>query len=456
MSRDATDRSSGRRPSVEQLYAQLDDADPATLDRARSVAGTDADSWYLQTLAFGGAWLSAIFLAMTLVSLAGLLGVPDEIAEYWTTWSVAGAALLTGGLRLDATHGDNRFFGHFAGALAVAGLGCLTIGATLFGEALFIDLLGWEIDNWFGVALAGLLAVATLRTAVALRDRRDQGRVFPQLAFATSALGQGLAMVSAQGAYEQIWPETYHVSWSALLIAEASAAAVLYRYFDSDFHRFLTSLAVSLLAVAALFDVTGGVGRPTDDGLPRPLFESLLATVFALETAVVALVFSPSRWMPLSTQLSFRPVGYACALSIAALSSELFLLEFADIAYLWPYRGAVAAALIYLIYGAVHTSDSSALEPAIWGAGATLVLAVVSTPGVLVGLMLLFVGVWRLQGWFFTLGIVTLGFHLVVFYYLMELTLFDKSLMLMATGAVLLALRSWFARRSWYATETSL
>ncbi|MFB6374059.1 MAG: DUF4401 domain-containing protein [Bradymonadaceae bacterium] len=73
----------------------------------------------------------------------------------------------------------------------------------------------------------------------------------------------------------------------------------------------------------------------------------------------------------------------------------------------------------------------------------------------LVGTLLVFIGVWRSQGWFFALGILALGFHLVVFYYLMELTLFDKSLMLMATGAILLALRAWFVRRPWYTPEAA-
>ena len=441
-------------PDIRELYDRLADegtveADDlsATVERAEALADRDDDPWYLHALSSGGAWLSALFLGLMLVGLAKLLGLPDALVEHWLTWMVLGAASLGTAIQLDDAFGDHLFVSHFAGAMGVGGLGSVLGGLVLFGHTLFDDYLDLAADDlWIGLWIAPLAAIC-LVGAIRLHRARGHRRFDAQLVFAAAIAAQGLALVAGNVLIEAYASGTLDFPVLATLLVEGLVAAVLYVYYDSDFHRFLSALAVHLLAVAAIFDVAGGW-----HGL-EPAGAVALAALFALETAIVALVFSPGRWLSLSTRLALRPLGFASALVVVGLASELFLLEVAEVGALWPYRGALAAALIALTYGTVDASDSPDLEPALWGAGATVLLAVVSTPGVLASLMLLFIGLWRQRGSFLALGTIALGFHLIVFYYLMEITLFDKSLMLMATGAILLALREWFRRRPWYATE---
>lgn len=443
-------------PTLEWLFERLEAEGRSggdRLERARSTLRDDSPTWYFQALSFGGAWLSAGFIGLIVTSALGLCGFPADVLEHWFPWMFLGAGLLVGGIWLDGEYGESLFFGHFAGALGVAGLAGVAVGLALLGEVVLVDWLGVELESWLGVALYAGLSVSLLVTAVSLHRRADGGGLFGQLAFATSAAGQVIAVIAGQGLHGQIWPDAYEFSWAAGLLAESAAATVLYWRVESDFHRFVLGAAVNVLAVGAVFDATGDASW-SDEGMRR-VRRYLLVTLFALQHAVTTAAFTPNRWLPLSSRLFLRPLGYACALAIAALSSELFLLEMAEVGALWPFSGTVAVALVAMIYGAVDASEATYLEPAFWGAAAAVVLAVVSTPGVLVGLLLVGYGLWRARGWFFALGLVALGFHLVVFYYLMEVTLFEKSLMLMATGGLLLAVRIWFVQRPWYTPDTT-
>ena len=257
------------------------------------------------------------------------------------------------------------------------------------------------------------------------RWRGDQGVFSHQLSLACSLVGQGLLI---GGSAEQFGIATAFGVYTG-------AAVVLFFLFPTMIHRFLMAFGSMSLAAAAINDLN---------------IESTYAGLFAVEMALVCATFSEDRWLPARLKLALRPLGYAAAMSLIWISSDFFLREFAGLANTWAYRGIAAAGLVFLVYQASRHASRRSMGPAAWGAGATVALAVVSTPGIIVSLTIIFVGLWRQARSMLTLGVLALGYYLFAFYYSMKLDLWSKSFVLIASGAVLLALRWWFARNPWF------
>lgn len=441
------------RPTVRDWIDRLrergwvDESDlPSLEDRIEEAVGTD-DSMVVRAVVFGGAWLSAYFVGLLVAGLAALIGLPPDIVEHWAFWLVAGAGVSELARRLDGGFGDGDFVEHLAGAFGVAGLVGLAVGVGMLGVSIWEDVLRVQ-DPAPSFAL-WLAPMAALCLAAVARDVFGRDRSYlQQLTFATSVIGQviavGIVYLMADASTTGM-PDSVHF---LAMTTEAGLAAWLYGVYDNWLHRFVSAAAVVMFALIGIFDAWGPIGAIFEPG-GRVVF----AVLFGLLTVGFTVVFAPMGRMDRALQWRLRPVGYVCALGIALLSSELLLVEVVGSEAMWPYRGVLAAAAVVFVYGAVDSAEFDTLEPAAWGAGTAVVLAVVSTPGVMAGLTILAAGLWHGRRDFRWLGFVTLGFHLVVFYYLMEITLFDKSLMLMGTGAALVALRVWFVRRPWYRLE---
>jgi len=412
-------------------------------ERARDLSGVDDEPLHLRALSFVGAWVSALFASLALSSCVALAGFPEVLVESGVAWGLIGASVLGLALYADSAVEGSMFRSHFVAAVGVSGLGVATGGFAIFGY----ESLGSGVWIW-----AGLLAAGVLGAGLAAHRRGPDRPLYAHLAFAASFLGQMLAVWAGIEMWSSFGNGREVPILSIAFAVQGSLAALLYRHFDSELHRFATAFVACSLAVWGLVDL--GAGGFELDGLRLDApFGAVLAVEFAAMYGVVAVVFAPGAHASLRTKVYLRPLAYACAVTIAWMSSESLLVELVGAQSLWPYRGAAATALIFCGYAVVDSADDPPVEPAVCGAAATVVLAVVSTTGVLTGLLISLIGLWREEGRTLVLGLVVLGHHLVAFYYLMEISLFDKSLMLMATGLVVLGFRAWMVRRPWYAAE---
>jgi hypothetical protein len=302
---------------------------------------------------------------------------------------------------------------------AIAGAGAWLTAVALVGFLSCSSLVHLE-----GVA-PYLWGVLFLGLGVGVHWSTDDANVYgTQFALASSLTGQALV---AGGLAESL-------GIGAAWVVQSGLAAGLYAFYPRSEHRLLSVLAAFGLGMSAC--VEGGI-------------EVGLIAIFGIETVLIAAIFAPDRTIPLWLKFHARPLGYASALGAVGLGSELFLTTIADVEHLWPYRGLAAAALIYLVYRSVASAEHEVLEPAAWAGGAIALLSVVSTPGLLVALLVLYIGVWRGISSLIALGIVALGYHLWELYYTLSMTLWTKSWMMIASGGILLALRWWFRRRPW-------
>jgi hypothetical protein len=254
---------------------------------------------------------------------------------------------------------------------------------------------------------------------------RDADIFFNQLALAASLVGQ---VVLVGALWQQLGlPAAAGVYGTAVVVP-------LFLLYRGGVHRFLSALAALTLGSAAFVDL----------GLPAGQ-----TVLFGVELLIVALVFAGRGLVPLKWRVPLRPIGYAATVTAVWTSSELFLLDYLKLETLALHSGLVAAVLVYLAYEAVREGGTQWLEAAFWGGGAAVALSVVSTPGLLVAMAVLFLGIWRGETALGALGVVALGYYLWAFYYSLEMTLLGKSAVLVASGLVLLALRAWFALRPW-------
>ncbi len=431
--------------TTRQLYRRLaaegevdeDDLDE-TVERVHRVTGASSESWYLRAFAFVGAWISAVFAFVVLVAGAKWLDIPEDLIEYWPSWVVFGGMFLGVAHWIGERGEESVFFSQVAAVVAGTGLGLVVGGGYVGAEELFRN------SDW--VAQLGI-ALGCFGGAVVTYARREERSFYGQLALFASAFGYWVALVAADEGYAALFDGAAYNrdTWTLMFVVCAAISTVLYRYHNSAIHRFITTLAVFPLALRAILErMDAGTLEGAQAAVP------FLGLLFAVATVCVVLAFYPLERLSLSTQFSLRPLGWAAALSMAGLSSSALATAAPELDASWVHTSITLAALIYLLWRVTEATETWRIEPIVLGVGVVLVLGVVAPPGILVGLLFLAVGLWRQQGRFLALGSVTLGYHIVEFYYLMDISFFDKSMMLMATGAVLLAVRLWCVRRSWF------
>lgn len=167
------------------------------------------------------------------------------------------------------------------------------------------------------------------------------------------------------------------------------------------------------------------------------------ATLFIWEQEAY---FSTMHWAAI-----YRPVGYACALSLLALLIPSVIIEL-EIELWWLSALGLLALLLVLEYLILAGLDVPWHNPLALGlAGGTLVLLwpAWQSPGLLGALLVLLVGFRRGNRLLEGLAGTFLAFFIIAFYYNLELTLLAKSFMLMGSGVIILALR-YFLLRFWW------
>lgn len=110
-------------------------------------------------------------------------------------------------------------------------------------------------------------------------------------------------------------------------------------------------------------------------------------------------------------------------------------------------RGIMAVALLVAVILAARENEER--RPILWGAGFAALLGIVSSSGVLAGLLILFLGTWRHNKPLIIMGALCLIGFASHYYYSLRLELWAKALALVGSGVVLLGLRAVLIRQTW-------
>jgi uncharacterized membrane protein len=294
------------------------------------------------------------------------------------------------------------------------------IGAWLAAAMLLGFIYGMFYEVIRKTPAGGVVAGVVLIAGATALQRARGGPFFGQVALAVSAAGHLLALFSVQ--------EGRH-TFGAVVVWAMVLAALFYRFNDAPLHRFLATMTALALSNWWVLDERGFGGIW--------IYLSLLAHLAGL-----AVLFLPDRGRRM-----WRPLAYALAVSLLGLvRSRTDFLSFHPSS--WPFQVIVGAALVGLLVWAASGTRAARTHPL---AARVVVCAVaalvfVSNAAILVALALLVLGFSLQDRPLLFLGGLSLPLFIALYYFSLQLSLRDKSLLLLATGAVLVILELILAR----------
>jgi hypothetical protein len=329
-------------------------------------------------------------------------------------------------------------------ARVIAGLGGWVATACLIGFLVFTEI----VDEEKSAIIVGAILVAA---AVYLRRNADAEEEFKrQLAFAGSLAGQVLVIVGVVG-------ETRSAALAGLVALVMSI--VLIPLVPDQAHRFMSGLIGSIAAFAAMADLhlawTLGQVAPLGTLVVRGSDFAALAIVAA--AAYVWRVGIRERAREIAEVL--EPVGYAVIAGVLAvlLFSSIFAVA-DDLVrglrstrvnawHLGPLTTVGITAALVVLELAIFSEQrvKPRLEAIVVAVGATVLLGLLtlSTPGIMAAITVLTLGFDRRNRILIWLAIVFLVKFASFYYYSLRMTLLEKSIVLVASGLLLLAARAY-------------
>jgi uncharacterized membrane protein len=326
-------------------------------------------------------------------------------------------------------------------ARVIAGFGAWIATGCLIGFLVIVDL----VDDETGAIIVGASLVAG---GVFARRRAGPHQDFVrQLSLAVSLAGQVLVVVGVRGATESI---------AAAGLAALAMSSIVIPLVPDQAHRFMGALtgSIGLIATMASFKLAWYVAPlgPLGDVILRG--SDIAAAVLV---GLVAYVWRADvRDRSLEKAEMLEPVGYG---TIAALLVMLvFSAWFAELedftrgrrsgAAAWTLGAgttiAIAVALSALMVSILHELRATSVTAA---TPILLALLTLSTPGIVAAVALLALGFDRRNGVLIGIAIAFLIKFVSMYYYSMKLTLLEKSVVLVASGLLLLGARVYLELR---------
>ena len=286
------------------------------------------------------------------------------------------------------------------------------VGAWFASLFLLSWLFAGVIDRAGGGAM--ILGGLILGGSIPLSRRRDN--VFmEQAALAIALAGNAMILLGLAQLMERD-------AFGFLTIAQVIIATVTWEFIRQTAYRFIAAASVFFLATVFVFQEDAAIG---------------LYGVLGLEIACAALVAVPQ------VAQRFMPAVYAAALMLAG--TVVYLVLSAQGGWLdsgmpvsdTPILVMLALAAVGLVSW-LYQHGQVTVVAAVAAVILALLLAIVSTPGVVLAILLLAVGQACGDRILAVAGSLLLPLFLVHYYYAMDVTLAAKSLILLASGGLLL------------------
>lgn len=315
-------------------------------------------------------------------------------------------------------------------------------GISAWVAAIFLigGVLGFAFLTPAPVQLAA--GVAILVGAVMLNRAKYRSIFWQQFAFALSLTGQGLFMTGLFQLFDSNRPSTI---LALIMLIMQSALFVIYR---NGVHRFLSVIFASVAAMTLIADLVtaGGLWGSGSE----QVLESLGPIFLAVFAAGVYLVWQNRTRIIASDRHEYHsPLGFGLVVVMFGLALLTLLDSIGDSSTepVW-WIASIAAALL-LAHFAIQTLSelggsggrSVAAKIVIIVAIGLLLIPTYNTPGIWAALLAMLLGFrhnHQLLLWF--AGLFLLGF-IGLYYYSLNITLLNKSYVLVGSGLILLAVR---------------
>lgn len=258
-----------------------------------------------------------------------------------------------------------------------------------------------------------------------------------QSSFAFMAVGKTLFVMGASQIFESDW------GISGALVIVISLTYFVYRM---SIDRYLSVLALCLsILINILFN---------EDNLAS---QSLLFHLFfCAQLAAAAFLLTSGR-----VKYAYMPIAYALLSSLSVcvlyLAAQLEIIQNFD-QQQWIQIGYINILLIIALWALVIWVAGGLRKwrkhPLIIAVLAILILGAISAPGILWAIGLMILGYGRHDRLLIVAGALMFPLFLWLYYYNLDITLMQKSLILVSSGAILLAGRFYLIYQGWHAGNT--
>ena len=300
------------------------------------------------------------------------------------------------------------------------------------GALFLLAFIGAALASVFDSSGAALVVGAfCCGAAYLIFSKLGRNDVAMQFGLAVSLAGQVMIIFGLGDALER------SAEGVPFLLAVAILEGVLAFVLDNYVHRVLCTIGATIALGLAMRQM--GLG---------PVFPAALAA------ALAAVSLNEHRFG--SRGPMWRAIGNGLAIGLLVRGLDFWesILDAPTVFLPWMFwaRGLLlGAVLLYVVHQllAQHdTAPSSRVGVAALGAAAAFAIATYTAAGVIASLIVMLLAFSRGNRVMFGLGVAALLGYLSYFYYTLQATLLTKSIVLMATGAVLIAL--WFVMRAMF------
>lgn len=224
------------------------------------------------------------------------------------------------------------------------------------------------------------------------------------------------------------------ISWGLLGIS-----SLTYFIFPVSTDRFLSALALFLSVLVNLL-ISRVINGSSDLMLNAYFLFQCLSVAFLLAYKKI-----PSDYRPLSDALIFS----LCIHTLFIPGESLYLSENAGFLHSIFVNSVLTIGLLALIIWVAGGLKKLSSEPIILSVIAVALLGFLSAPSILLSIALIILGYAKHNKRFIGSGAFLLPFALFFYYYNLNLTLFQKSLLLIGNGTVLLLGRLYLKHKGW-------
>lgn len=310
-----------------------------------------------------------------------------------------------------------------------------------------------QILSTLGAIIAACFLIGSLGIAGAL-DSPISMFIWGVLAFAASFLL--IRSIKNQNTLSSFSGQT---SLALMVIAKGLITAAVLIHFDHYGRSilWLPSLTLFLLTIA-----TYGPYNMKLDRFFSPLaFMTILQVALTMDTLayslnpilanfIFCLELGLGVWLLLDSRFKsfWRPFGLACLLftcGILVMNTPLISDALQEKSHLSPYVIKAAISLSFLLTAYFIAKASYVLHPplmAVLGI-AIIAMALFGAEGILSGLLILTIGFHKSDRFLLSIGIIALSYFIFSFYYDLDFTLLQKSITLITSGGILLALSAY-------------
>ena len=303
------------------------------------------------------------------------------------------------------------------------GVGALTSSTFLLIFLTLASIL--DFKSTFNLAFIALIFMGggvILHLKAIEQPNRDLSQTFwVQFSFILVNMGRFLIGASVGLAFNSPW---------MILCISVAITSITYTYYQVSIDRFLSSLGCLVLLLVCILNTR------LHDFNPNILFMiSIVAHLFVIKYL----------WVDFKLKNKYVPLGYAV---ISSLCVNILLVSSVSHIGRWsnkhqllttPITVALAGALIGLIIWAANGVEQvKTSKPLMMSLCGVMLLGAFSAPGVLLSLGLMILGYATHERLITLFGILLLPLVIFNYYYNLNVSLMEKSLILIGTGAVLI------------------